>query len=118
MPEKQSKTFGIAHHSPLDVDALIPVGLRAVLQTNEIGEVLYSITPQRLDGTPIKYQFVFASAKDLDRWQVRKIDCNSKGGLIRLTSKALDYIMNPPEPSRGLLKNKKVLTQKAKRKKK
>jgi hypothetical protein len=97
MQEKTLKAFGIAHHSPLDIEALIPVGMRVVTDPQGTGDILF--TPkfvQVKEGSPIHYQMVFASSQDLDQWKVRKIDCDSSGRMIRLTAKVVDYLVQKP----------------------
>lgn len=91
-----SKAFGVAHHSPLDVEALVPVGMRVVTDPHAIGDILF--TPKFVpipEESPIYYQLVFASASELERWDIRKIDCDSSGRMIRLTAKVVDYLIPP-----------------------
>ena len=88
------KSFGIAHHSPLDVEALVPVGTRVVLHPHENGDVLFSRKLESVpEGSSIRFQMVFASTANLERWKLRKIDCDSNGKMIRLTAKVVDYLM-------------------------
>jgi hypothetical protein len=102
MPEKTLKTFGVAHHSPLDVEALMPVGMRVVVNPHDPGDILF--TPkfvQVAEESPVNFQLVFASTNDLDRLKIRKIDCDSTGRMIRLTSKVMDYLLQRPPLKKG-----------------
>lgn len=88
---KEPNFLGIAYHSPLDVDALIPEKYTRTLDPGDAqANILYS--RGKTCASPIPIQFIFAPAAELSSRNIKIVD-ELGGKPIKLSSKNLDRVL-------------------------
>lgn len=79
--------WGVVQYSPLDIDALLPIGLTRTLEPQVCADVCYLEYPQTVNS---KHCFVFATADELRKWDLPILDLDKDGKNIILRGEALE----------------------------
>jgi hypothetical protein len=83
---------GIAYHSPVDVSALLPLGVRVTLDPRRSdADVLFS---RDVVTTSICHQIVFASDRALSKHGISAIDQGEHGSIASISHEMFEFLSN------------------------
>ena len=114
MQDKASKpVYGVAFHSPLDVDYVKPVGYTATLSPTVEADLFYS--EKYFPKHQASVQLVFQSLAELLNQNIRIIlDVSTKGQIVPIKSDQIDRVLSiksvtkaprPPKPPTSVVVN-------------
>ena len=108
MQDKASEpVYGVAFHSPLDVDYVKPVGYTATLSPTVKADLLYA--KEYFPNHEASVQLVFQSLAELLNQGIRIIlDVSAKGQIVPIKSDQIDKVLSVSTKPRGAPKPVKI----------
>jgi len=107
------KTYGVAYHSPLDIDSMIKPGRRSIslipeqdggfLTQNPLEKADFLYTKAFVEKANVKVQLIFGQHSELKKQNLKILDEGSTSGAKRLTEHHLDHIFENEDPEAHLV---------------